>query len=139
MYTPKDILNFIKEEDLTAVFLSALAQCRQDFTIAEITDREFKEKEGKYRFLSKGCEINVELSDDDVITAVHNGLYVSAFLSRNKAAYQVHFLVHRYPVSMKSQFEEQILNEVIDYMIMMTVVALKLDAPEKVRKYCGLT
>lgn len=136
MYTPADILNFIKEEDLTAVFLAALAQCRRDYTIAEITDREFKEKEGEYRFVSKGCKIDIPLTDDDVMTAVHNGLYVSAFLSRNKEQYQIHFLVHKYPVSMKAQFDEQILNEVIDCMLIKTIVALRLDVPDKVRKYC---
>ena len=49
-------------------------------------------------------KINIQITDDDIITAVMNGLYVSAFIS---------------------------------YMIMMTIVRLRLDTPEKVEEYLG--
>lgn len=38
---------------------------------------------------------------------------------------------------MKSQFDEEILKEVLRYMIMMTIVRLRLDTPEKVEEYLG--
>lgn len=47
------------------------------------------------------------------------------------------FLVHAYPENMKSQFDEEILKEVLRYMIMMTIVRLRLDTPEKVEEYLG--
>ena len=82
-------------------------------------------------------KINIQITDDDIITAVMNGLYVSAFISRQGDAYNVHFLVHAYPENMKSQFEDEILKEVLRYMIMMTIVRLRLDTPEKVEEYLG--
>ena len=74
-------------------------------------------------------------ADDDIITAVLNGLYVSAFISRYKEEYNVHFLVHAYPETKKAQFEDAILKEVVRYMIMMTIVRLRLDTPQKVKDY----
>ena len=82
-------------------------------------------------------KINMQITDDDIITAVMNGLYVSAFISRQGDAYNVHFLVHAYPENMKSQFDDEILKEVLRYMIMMTIVRLRLDTPEKVEEYLG--
>ena len=79
----------------------------------------------------------IQITDDDIITAVMNGLYVSAFISRQGDAYNVHFLVHAYPENMKSQFDDEILKEVLRYMIMMTIVRLRLDTPEKVEEYLG--
>jgi len=51
--------------------------------------------------------------------------------------YNVHFLVHAYPENMKSQFENETLKEVLRYMIMMTIVRLRLDTPDKVEEYLG--
>ena len=79
----------------------------------------------------------IQITDDDILTAIMNGLYVSAFISRQGDAYNVHFLVHAYPENMKSQFDEEILKEVLRYMIMMTIVRLRLDTPEKVEEYLG--
>ena len=75
--------------------------------------------------------------DDEILTAAINGLYISAFISRKDDKYNVHFLVHQYPESMKAQFEEAIMNEVINYMISTTILALRLDCPEKVNQYIG--
>ncbi|MEQ2593909.1 hypothetical protein [Coprococcus aceti] len=38
---------------------------------------------------------------------------------------------------MKSQFENETLKEVLRYMIMMTIVRLRLDTPDKVEEYLG--
>lgn len=134
-YTPKDIVKFIFDEKLDGDFVVALASHVQGFSIGEIVDKEFKERDGRYRFISKGYNINVELDDEYVTTAIHNKLYISAFISRNNDVYQVHFLVHQYPESMKSRFEEEILNDVIRYMITNTVIALRLDSKDKVKDY----
>ena len=36
---------------------------------------------------------------------------------------------------MKTRFEEEITKDVIDYMIHGTIIALRLDTPEKVKEY----
>lgn len=135
-YTPIDILDYVMDHNMEASFLKALSMCKENFTIGELAVKEFKEEEGGVRFISPDYKINVPLTDDDVITAYKNGLYVSAFISRHKEAYRVHFLCHPYPVNMKPQFEDEITKEVIKYMILQTIITLKLDNKEKIRKYC---
>lgn len=148
-YSPIDILKIVKEGDNVADFFSALTKHVENYTIAEITDKEFKilnvkSKENpektiqKYKLRSKAYNINVEITDDEIITAMLNKLYISPFISRKDDVYQVHFLVHRYPEAMKSRFEEEIANEVFDYMMLQTIVVLRLDTPEKVRTYMGI-
>lgn len=137
-YTPNDIYNYIIKNDRESEFLQAITLHKQNFSIGEITDRRFLIKEDKtVKFISKMYKINIQITDDDIITAVMNGLYVSAFISRQGDAYNMHFLVHAYPENMKSQFDEEILKEVLRYMIMMTIVRLRLDTPEKVEEYLG--
>ena len=87
--------------------------------------------------VSKAYSLDIKLTDDEILTAAINGLYISAFISRKDDKYNVHFLVHQYPESMKAQFEEAIMNEVINYMISTTILALRLDSPEKVNQYIG--
>lgn len=135
-YTPLDMLNYVIDHELEASFLTAVSLHVDNYSIAEIADKRFEEKNGTYRFYSDSYSINIELKDEDVITAFLNGLYISAFISRKDDLYQVHFLVHSYPISMKSQFEEPITKEVINYLILKTIVALRLDTKEKIRKYC---
>lgn len=136
MYTPYDMLNYVIEHKMEASFFTALSMHVGNYSIGEIADKEFEEKNGKYYFCSKSFKIRVEVTDEDVITAFLNKLYVSAFISRQDETYQVHFLVHRYPESMKSQFDDKITDEVVQYMILKTIVALRLDTKEKIRKYC---
>lgn len=137
-YTPNDIYGYIIENDKESEFLQAITLHKQNFSIGEITDRRFLVKEDKtVKFISKMYKINIQITDDDIITAVMNGLYVSAFISRQGDVYNVHFLVHTYPENMKSQFEDEILKEVLRYMIMMTIVRLRLDTPKKVEEYLG--
>ena len=108
-YTPNDIYDYIIENDRESEFLQAITLHKQNFSIGEITDRRFLVKEDKtVKFISKMYKINIQITDDDIITAVMNGLYVSAFISRQGDDYNVHVLVHAYPEKMKSQFVEEI-------------------------------
>ena len=135
-YTPGDIYQYIVDNNKETEFLQAITNRRQNYSIAEITDKKFRIKEGnQVKFISPLYKINTQITDDDIITAVLNGLYVSAFISRYQDEYNVHFLVHTYPETMKSQFEDTILSDVLRYMIMMTIVRLRLDTPQKVDEY----
>ena len=73
-----------------------------------------------------------------MLTAAINGMYISAFISRKDDNYRVHFLLHKYPDQMKTRFEEEITKDVINYMIYGTIIALRLDKPEKVKTYLGV-
>lgn len=135
-YTPGDIYQYIVDNNKETKFLQAITNRRQNYSIAEITDKKIRIKEGnQVKFISTLYKINTQITDDDIITAVLNGLYVSAFISRYQDEYNVHFLVHPYPETMKSQFEDTILSDVLRYMIMMTIVRLRLDTPQKVDEY----
>lgn len=126
------------ENDLEAAFFQSLTNHVGNYTIAELTDKKIKQKDGKYYLYSNTYHINIEIEDDDVLTALINGLYVSAFLSRQDDSYQVHFLCHKYPESMKARFDEAILAEVMQYMMLKTVIALRLDTEKKIKEYCGI-
>ncbi len=119
-------------------FMSAVTMQVDGYSIAEIPDKRFVQVKGEHRLKSILYKLNVPVQDEDIITAVMNQLYVSAFISRKEETYQIHFLVHRYPISMKEKFEEEITKEVIRYMIYKTILALRLDTPEKVKAYCGI-
>ena len=123
-YTPGDILNYVYEKELDTQFLLATANHVQDFSIGEITSRSY--------------HLDIKITDDEVLTAAINGLYISAFISRKDDNYRVHFLVHQYPDQMKARFEEEITKDVVDYMIYGTIMALRLDTPEKVNAYLGI-
>ncbi len=138
MYTPTDILEYIYEKNLTDTFLMSMTRHVGGYSIGEIADKNFKKTaDSGIRFISKSYDINISLEDPDVINAHNNGQYISAFISRYNDRYNLHFLVHKYPEKEKSLNEEEILHEVIRYMILHTIVALRLDNKEKVRKYCG--
>ena len=137
-YSPKDIVQYIENADLVADFLTALMMSRRQFTISEITDARFVHLLDTWRLQSAGYDLNVVIGDEDIVTALHNGLYVSAFLCRFENSLSVHFLVHQYPVSMKEQFAEELAREVVQYLIYKTVLALRLDTPEKVLEYLGM-
>lgn len=135
MNTPMDIVRYIVENELEYKFLSNMQCHKGGYSIAEILDKEFKNKDGKYSLVSKNYNVDVEITDDDVMTALINGLYVTPFISRHGDNYQIHFFVHKYPVSMKEKYDEQILTEIIQYMILKTVIALRLDTEQKVQDY----
>lgn len=134
-YTPKDILNYVYEKKLDTDFLLAIAAHMDNFSIGEITDKQIKKRGEDFYLTSKAYQLDVKLTDDEVLTAAINGLYISAFISRKDDNYQVHFLVHQYPESMKARFEEEITKDVIDYIIYGTIMALRLDTPEKIQAY----
>lgn len=135
MYTPNQIVDYIIDNHLEADFLANMQVHKGDFSIGEIADKKLILKEGKCFLISKNYSINTQITDEDIIVAVHNKLYVSAFISRKSDTYNVHFLVHMYPESMKQQFENEITMDVIRYMITSTVIALRLDSIDKVKKY----
>lgn len=133
--TPKDILNYVYEKKLDTDFLLAIAAHTDNFSIGEITDKQIKKRGETFYLVSKSYKLDIKITDDEVLTAAMNGLYISAFISRKEDSYQVHFLVHQYPESMKARFEEEITKDVIDYIIYGTIIALRLDSPEKVNEY----
>lgn len=137
-YTPKDILDCVYEKKLDTDFLLAIAAHVQNFSIGELTDKKIEKRGGDYYLVSNAYQLDIKLTDDEVLTAAINGLYISAFVSRKDDNYRVHFFVHQYPESMKAKFEEQITKDVIDYMIYGTIIALRLDTPEKVEEYVGV-
>ena len=131
-YTPRDILNYVYEKELDKQFLLATANHVQDFSIGEITDKKIEKRGEDFYLVSKSYHLDIKITDDEVLTAAINGLYISAFISRKDDNYRVHFLVHQYPDQMKARFEEEITKDVVDYMIYGTIMALRLDTPEKV-------
>ena len=134
-YTPRDILEYVYEKHLEDEFLLALASHVENFSIGEITDKKIEKRGEDYFLVSKAYALDIKLTDDEILTAAMNGLYISAFISRKEDNYKLHFLVHKYPKSMKSRFEEEITKEVIDYMIQGTILALRLDTPDKIHSY----
>ena len=134
-YTPRDILAYVYEKHLEDEFLLALASHVENFSIGEITDKKIEKRGEDYFLVSKAYALDIKLTDDEILTAAMNGLYISAFISRKEENYKIHFLVHKYPESMKSRFEEEITKEVIDYMIQGTILALRLDTPDKIHSY----
>ena len=134
-YSPNEMLEHIKERELVFDFINSLACHVKNYTIAEITDGKFEKEEEGYYYKSKNYGIDIPVTDDGILTAVINGIYVSVFLSRHDNDYQVHFLVHKYPKSMKSRFEEEITDDVIDYMIVQAIVELNIDTLGKLRSY----
>ena len=134
-YTPRDILAYVYEKHLEDEFLLALASHVENFSIGEITDKRIEKRGEDYFLVSKAYALDIKLTDDEILTAAMNGLYISAFISRKEDNYKLHFLVHKYPQSMKSRFEEEITKEVIDYMIQGTILALRLDTPDKIHSY----
>ena len=134
-YTPRDILAYVYEKHLEDEFLLALASHVENFSIGEITDKRIEKRGEDYFLVSKAYALDIKLTDDEILTAAMNGLYISSFISRKEENYKIHFLVHKYPQSMKSRFEEEITKEVIDYMIQGTILALRLDTPDKSHSY----
>lgn len=134
-YTPRDILEYVYEKHLEDEFLLALASHVENFSIGEITDKKIEKRGEDYFLVSKAYALDIKLTDDEILTAVMNGIYISAFISRKEDNYKLHFLVHKYPQSMKSRFEEEITKEVIDYMIQGTILALRLDTLDKIHSY----
>lgn len=97
-YTPRDILNYVYEKELDTQFLLATANHVQDFSIGEITDKKIEKCGEDFYLVSKSYHLDIKITDDEVLTAAINGLYISAFISRKDDNYRVHFLVHQYRI-----------------------------------------
>lgn len=137
MNTPQDIYNYVVKSGKESDFLSAILLQKQNYSIAEIGDTVFCMEDGVCRMQSGQYKLNLAIQDEDIVNAVCNHLYITAFISRHGEQYQVHFLVHRYPTAEKAQFEEEIAQEVVRYMILKTIVALRLTTWKKVDEYVG--
>ena len=135
--TPKECYDYIVKNEMETAIIGAMMQQTDNYSIAEIADARFHNREGKISFTSAGYKINIEVTDDEIVTAVLNGLYVSAFLSRKDDNYRVHFSVSGYPAEMKARFEEEITKEVVRYMIMSVIMACRLDSEKKLKIYIG--
>lgn len=136
-YTPVDILNHVKSSGLEYKFMNALAYYKMGYSIGEITDREYIVKDNVCRMKSPSFSLNLKLDDEEIVAALKADMYVSAFICRKDNDYSVHFLVHKCRNSEKSDNEEAIAQEVVDYMILRTIVALRLDSYKKVDEYIG--
>lgn len=131
-YSPKDICQYVRENELEAQFMNSVMNHVGNFTIAEITDKKLQRVGDHVNLKSKMYSIDVDITDEEIVTAVANGIYVSTFYARLNDSFQVHFLVHMYPESMKPQYEEEIFQDVLWYMIKKTILTLRLDTPEKI-------
>lgn len=137
MNSPKDIYRYIIDSGRESDFLTCILLHKQNYSIAELPDAVFSQDEGQWRLQSKTYHLNMPVNDPEILAAAANGLYITVFLSRKEEQYQLHFLTHPYPAALKPRFEEDIAKEVVRYMILKTVVALRLDTPEKVDAYLG--
>lgn len=135
--TPTEAYNYIMENHLEVDFFSSMMMHKCDFTIAEIADGKFVVDNSYVFFRSKGYNINIQIEDEEIAAAAKNGLYISSFISKKSSNRNVHFLVSMYPASMKGQFEEEIVQDVVKYMIISTVVACNLNEETKIGDFCG--
>lgn len=134
-YTPNDILNFVIENNLTTDFILANQKLTNNYSISEIVDARFTKVSGIVRLHSESYKLNIEINDEEICAAVLAGIYVSAFISRFNDTYNLHFLTHNCKISEKSSHEDLILDNVLKYMILQTILRLRLDTPKKVEDY----
>lgn len=136
MNTPQDIYQYVVQSGKESAFLSAIMLQKQEFSIAEIPDTVFCMDDG-VRLRSRQYGLDLAIEDESIAAAVRSEVYITAFISRHRENYQVHFLVHPCPAAQKQQHEEQIAQEVVRYMILKTIVALRLTTWRKVDEYIG--
>lgn len=132
---PQEAYEYIVEQELEMDVLHAMMRHVWNFSIAEIADGSFECSGEKVFFSSPGYKVRIEITDEEIKTAVRNQLYVSAFFSRQEENCRMHFLVSMYPVSMKARFEEEIAKEVVSYMLLAVIRACRLDTDEKIHNY----
>lgn len=135
MNSPHDILNYVIQNGKEADFLSALMTNKENYSISEIIDAEIELKDDNYYLNSDMYNLHMQIRDDDIVTAAMNGLYITSFISRQDNRYQIQFMVHRYPALMKKDFEEEIVREVVQYMILRTIISLHMNTCRKVDEY----
>lgn len=133
--TPADMLDYVIENNMEGAFLGAIMLHKGGFSIGEVTDARFIDKNDKLRVMSKAYELNVTIEDEEICSAVRSGMYVSVFIARNGGERALHFFVHRMKLEQKSQYEEEAVRAVVQYMIIKTIIALRLDSTEKIDAY----
>lgn len=137
-YTPTDILEYVLENKKEADFLVAISMHRYGYSIAEIVDLKIKaEAEGVY-FRSQSYNLNQLVQDEEIVGAYKAGRYISAFISRFEENYQIHFLIHDCLQQEKMQYENEIVERVVQYMILKTIKQFRMDTPQKVDEYLKL-
>lgn len=135
MNTPQDIYDYVVKNGKESDFLSAILLQKDNYSIAEIADAVFSQDDTGCRLRSQQYRLNLPIVDEQIGAAVRSGRYLSAFISRQEDQYQLHFLVHRCQADQKSQFEEEIARAVVRYLILKTIVALRLTTWRKVDEY----
>lgn len=133
-----EIVDYIFDNGLEMDFYSQVMMHKGGYSIMEIGDAKFVRFGGEVQFKSENFKLSIAITDDDIITAVNNRLYISSFIARMNEDYQVSFFVHNFPTSMKERFEERLAKDVMRYMISNAVFTLKLDSIAKVKEYIGV-
>ena len=136
-YTPVDILDYVIDNEMESGFLLSITMHKMGYSIGEITDLKLMWHGDRLFMKSKTYSINQNVTDADIMIASKSGKYISAFISRFNEEYQVHFLVHECMAEDKSNHEDEIAKRVVQYMILKTIIQLRLDTPEKAEKYIG--
>ena len=81
-YTPRDILDYIYDKQQATQFLLTLSGHKQNFLIGEITDKEIVKRGEDFYLVSKSYKLDIKITDDEVLTAAMNCLYISAVIYR---------------------------------------------------------
>jgi len=134
-YSPRDILEYVIDKELEADFLVSNTMHKMGYSIGEITDAKFINHDNVYYLKSKSYKLNLPINDEDICNSIEKKSLVSAFISRYKDTYQVEFLVHRFTREQQVENAEEIAHTVVQFMILKTIVALRLDTPEKIDSY----
>ncbi len=136
MNTPSDMLQIVLDSGREYVFLSAMMRHTGDYSIGEIADGHFKNRDGRVSFYSTAYDIHTRMDADDEITgAVQAGRHVSAFISRHHEKKQLHFIVHDCLEAEKASHEDEIARKCVQYMIFQTILTLRLDTRKKLENY----
>lgn len=135
MSTPREMLEYVIDNELEFDFLTAITAHVNNYSIAEITDKKIEVTDGKCILKSTAYSLNLEITEAEIVAAASKGVYISAFISRRDDKYNVHFLVHPCKEEEKHNNEEAIAKSVIQYMIINTIIALRLDTVEKIKDY----
>ena len=77
--TPADCYKYIIDNDIEMPVLGAMMNHAKDYSIAEIADGRFHNRDGVVSFSSPGYKVNIAVTDDEIVTAVLNGLYAVSY------------------------------------------------------------
>ena len=68
--TPTDCYNYIIENDLEMPVLGAMMNHVGGYSIAEIADGRYHNRDGAVSFSSPGYKINIPVTDDEIVTGM---------------------------------------------------------------------